>query len=105
LPAPDIKVDDKLAYEGSWLYKESCSMCHGGGAVSGGYAPDLRASPIPLNADAFKDVVVKGVRRPLGMPDFKQFDAHQLEILRHYIRQQANTPQLLKAASAAPATP
>ncbi len=75
-------------------------MCHGGGAVSGGYAPDLRASPIPLNAQAFKDVVVNGQRRPLGMPDFKQLDDHKLDTLRHFIRRQAGVPQILNAAEA-----
>ncbi|MBX9609911.1 MAG: PQQ-dependent dehydrogenase, methanol/ethanol family [Gammaproteobacteria bacterium] len=100
LEAKDFQVDDKLAEEGSWLFKESCAMCHGGGAVSGGYAPDLRASPIPLNAQAFKDVVVNGQRRPLGMPDFKQLDDHKLDTLRHFIRRQAGVPQILNAAEA-----
>ena len=99
LAAPTFKVDDKLAEEGSWLFKESCMMCHGGGAVAGGYAPDLRASPVVLDAAAFKDVVVKGGRRPLGMPDFKQFNDHQLDILRHFIRRQAGVPQVLNTAA------
>jgi len=101
LAAPDFKIDEKLAEEGSWLFKESCSMCHGGGAVSGGYAPDLRASPMPLNAAAFKEIVVNGQRRSLGMPNFKQLDDHKLETLRHYIRRQAGVPQVLDANAAA----
>ena len=97
IAAPEFKVDAKLAEEGSWLFKESCAMCHGGGAVSGGYAPDLRASPIPLDAKNFKDIVVNGQRRTLGMPDFKLLDDHKLETLRHYIRHQAGVPQILNA--------
>ena len=97
LAAPDFKVDDKLAEEGSWLFKESCAMCHGGGAVSGGYAPDLRASPLTLDAQAFKDIVVNGQRRALGMPNFKLLDDHQLETLRHFIRRQVDVPHILNA--------
>ena len=35
---------------------KGCVLCHGAGAVAGAMAPDLRASPILLgaNADAFK---------------------------------------------------
>jgi hypothetical protein len=46
IAAPDFKVDDARKAAG-------CSrnrLCHGGGAVSGGYAPDLRASPMPLQS-------------------------------------------------------
>ncbi|MEQ8234680.1 MAG: c-type cytochrome, partial [Gammaproteobacteria bacterium] len=98
LAAPDFVVDASLLDEGSWLYKESCSMCHGGGAVSGGYAPDLRASPIVLSAEAFKAVVVDGAKRQNGMPDFNDFNDHQLAVLRHYIRHQATQPQQLGGA-------
>ena len=97
LAAPDFVVDAGLLDEGSWLYKESCSMCHGGGAVSGGYAPDLRASPIVLSEAAFRDVVVNGAKRANGMPDFNDFNDHQLAVLRHYIRHQAGEPQDLGA--------
>lgn len=90
IAAPDFVVDKALLEEGSWLYKESCSMCHGGGAVSGGYAPDLRASPIVLSEDAFRAVVIDGAKRANGMPDFAKFTDHQVSILRHYIRAQAN---------------
>ena len=76
-------------------------MCHGGGAVSGGYAPDLRASPMTLNAAAFKEIVVNGQRRSLGMPNFKQLDDRKLETLRHYIRRQVDVPQVLDANAAA----
>jgi quinohemoprotein ethanol dehydrogenase len=95
LAAPSFVVDDTLVEEGSWLFKKSCAMCHGGGAVSGGYAPDLRASPIVLSESAFKDVVVNGAKRPNGMPNFGDLDDHQLATLRHFIRRQAGVPQVL----------
>ena len=44
----DFKIDDALADKGRGLYVGQCLMCHGAGAVSGGAAPDLRASPILL---------------------------------------------------------
>ena len=73
-------------------------MCHGGGAVSGGYAPDLRASPLALVADAFKDVVVNGRLRQNGMPDFPQLSDQQLKELSHFIQYQARQPQILDAS-------
>ena len=72
-------------------------MCHGSGAVSGGYAPDLRASPLPLSPAAFKRVVVDGALRHNGMPDFAEFTDKQLASLRHFIRRAAGVPQVLNA--------
>lgn len=97
LAAPDFTVDAALADKGSWLFKESCMMCHGSGAVSGGYAPDLRASPLVLSAEAFKGVVVGGALRRNGMPDFAEFSDEQLASLRHFIRSAAALPQVLGA--------
>lgn len=97
IAAPDFAVDEQLAEKGSWLYKDSCMMCHGSGAVSGGYAPDLRASSMVLSPQAFKSVVVDGELRAKGMPDFAELTDQQLETLRHFIRRQASEPQILSA--------
>ena len=70
-------------------------MCHGSGAVSGGYAPDLRASPIPLSEAAFKEVVVNGALLNNGMPKFNDLSDQQLKSLRHFIRHKAREPQVL----------
>ena len=40
----EFKVDNAKADYGNKLYAESCFLCHGGGVVSGGNAPDLRES-------------------------------------------------------------
>ncbi len=40
-----------------------CSFCHGANAISGGVAPDLRASPVVLTKEAFADVLRSGSRR------------------------------------------
>lgn len=99
LDDPLFKVDQALVEKGSWLFKESCMMCHGAGAVSGGYAPDLRASPIPLAAAAFKDVVVDGRLRHNGMPEFKHLNDEQLASLVHFIRHKARLPETLSTTT------
>ena len=86
----DFKVDALLAEQGSHLFLKNCVACHGGGAVSGGYAPDLRASPIPLYLDGLKEVTVKGARIKAGMPAFRELTDADLTALQHYIRRQAN---------------
>jgi quinohemoprotein ethanol dehydrogenase len=88
LAAPFFEIDRTLAVQGADVFGQ-CVFCHGDGAVSGGAAPDLRASPIPLTAEAFSEVVRKG-RVELGMPAFETLSDQQLEALRHFIRERAN---------------
>jgi quinohemoprotein ethanol dehydrogenase len=57
--------------------------------VSGGAAPDLRKSAVPLDADAFKAVLHDGALMSRGMGRFSQLSDEQLEGLRNYIRQRA----------------
>jgi len=85
----DFKVDDLQAETGSFLFSRNCASCHGGGAVAGGYAPDLRASQAPLYPEAFKEIVVGGSRRLQGMPQFKELSDADLNAIHHYIRRQA----------------
>ncbi|MGE3391820.1 MAG: PQQ-binding-like beta-propeller repeat protein, partial [Gammaproteobacteria bacterium] len=85
----DFKVDPLIAEQGHNLYVRNCTMCHGGAVVSGGYAPDLRASQVPLFLDAFRDVVVKGSRHSQGMPRFRELTDDDLVAIQHYIRRQA----------------
>jgi quinohemoprotein ethanol dehydrogenase len=89
LKQEDFKVDEMLAQQGNVLWAKHCVLCHGAGAVSGGYAPDLRASTIPLYDAALQDVVVKGSRQTAGMPRFHEFSAGDLKALQHYIRREA----------------
>ncbi|WP_420466607.1 PQQ-dependent dehydrogenase, methanol/ethanol family [Panacagrimonas sp.] len=98
----DFKIDSGLAKKGADLYVGQCVWCHGSGAVSGGYGPDLRASPVPLSFDAFKAVVVGGAKvLPYGMPKFADLRDDELKSLQHYLRQQAEAGA--KAAQAAAA--
>lgn len=83
-----FKVDTVKADKGKQIYMR-CTICHGSGVVAGGFAPDLRASPVPLSAAAFKTVVHDGALVGRGMPVFAELSDDDLEDLRHYIRQRA----------------
>jgi quinohemoprotein ethanol dehydrogenase len=99
LAAPDFKVDAQAAERGKLTYATKCMLCHGAAVVAGGYAPDLRASPIPLQAAAFDGIVRDGALLPRGMPPFPEFGEAELNDLRHYIRQRAEyDPSLLEQA-------
>jgi quinohemoprotein ethanol dehydrogenase len=82
----DFRVDPAKAAAGRTLFARTCFMCHGVGAVAAGYAPDLRASSVPLDADAFAQVVHGGALLPMGMPKYDELTSAQLEQLRHYLR-------------------
>jgi quinohemoprotein ethanol dehydrogenase len=79
-----------MARTGASLFSSNCTNCHGSGAVSGGNAPDLRASSVVLSADAFAHVVRYGALVAAGMPEFDEFSTADLEALRAYIRSRAN---------------
>lgn len=57
--------------------------------MAGGAAPDLRKSPVPLDADAFRAVLHDGALMQRGMGRFANLTDEELEGLRHYIRQRA----------------
>ncbi len=54
---PDFIVDAAKAEIGKKIYFKECGICHGSGVVAGGYAPDLRASAVPLSETTFKAIV------------------------------------------------
>jgi len=95
IDAPFFEVDAAKAAAGEDLFGQ-CSLCHGEEAISGGTAPDLRASSVVLTAPSFADVLRGGSRRPRGMPSFENLSDAQLESLQHYIRRQA---EIARAAS------
>jgi quinohemoprotein ethanol dehydrogenase len=83
---PDEVLDPRQAAIGKSMFM-ACAPCHGLGLVSaGGPAPDLRESPIPLDADAFYALVHDGLRKDKGMPGFGFFAKPQIEAIRQYIR-------------------
>ncbi len=89
LEAPDFVVDEALAEAGDAIFNGRCATCHGFGAVSGGSAPDLRASPVVPSHEAFIEVVLGGGRREFGMPQFGELSEIEAGTLQHYIRSQA----------------
>lgn len=89
LIAPYFEVDSARARLGEQVFTQ-CAFCHGPEAVSGGSAPDLRASPIVLSDTAFIDVVRNGTKRNRGMPSFESLSDNQIKALQHYLREQAN---------------
>lgn len=83
---PSFQVDAAKADEGGVLYSNTCAACHGSGAVAAGYAPDLRASAVPLSENAFEHTVREGGLLRQGMPPYAELSDVELEQLRHYIR-------------------
>ncbi len=71
------------------LVGQRCMACHGIVLVAAGVAPDLRTSPMVLDAAAFKQVVQQGVLTANGMPSFKELRALDIEAIRQYIRREA----------------
>ncbi len=95
---PDMKVDavDVPGYEpspaavaaGNQL-AAACGLCHGKNLVSGGTAPDLRASRIAANPDSLWAVVHDGALLRGGMPQFQSLTRKQVMDIYAYIRARA----------------
>ncbi len=86
---PDFVIDETKAAAGASLFSSTCMACHGGGAVASGYAPDLRASESTLDAEWFRTILREGPLELRGMPKYDDLQDHQMEELRHFIRQRA----------------
>ena len=86
----NFEIDAGIAAQGGQIWSDSCALCHGVGAYSAGASPDLRASAIPIDFDAFKNVVIEGSLAPRGMPRFTELTDADLTALQHYLRKQAN---------------
>ena len=72
IPDPPPMVEDKVLIEqGSYLFGEHCSYCHGVSAIGGGTIPDLRHSA-PVIHDNFQLIVGQGLFEAAGMPSFKE---------------------------------
>ena len=86
---PAFVVDADKVKRGQWVYGEKCTICHGVAAVAGGSAPDLRASKVPLSAEAFASIVRDGALIQRGMPPFAELGDDDLESIRHFLRERA----------------
>lgn len=83
---PDFKADPAAAQAGEAIFNVRCAVCHGGGAIAGGTAPDLRTSQVILSQDALSSIVHDGALVPNGMPQFQEFSPQELEAIRQYLR-------------------
>jgi quinohemoprotein ethanol dehydrogenase len=72
---PPLTASSASIDRGRALYTANCSVCHGGGAVSGGSTPDLRHMSLETR-ERFIGVVLGGLKEPGGMPNF----VHRLSI-------------------------
>jgi quinohemoprotein ethanol dehydrogenase len=96
-PRPDVKplddprlvIDTDKAARGEQQYATHCFGCHGSAVISSGGAPELRASPIAMNREAFGALLQGGARQQQGMPRFQEFDEARIDELWSYIRRRA----------------
>jgi quinohemoprotein ethanol dehydrogenase len=87
---PGYVADSPSEQRGYALYSQTCIMCHGRDASGlGGVAPDLRASPAILSAEAFGAIVKSGALKEQGMPSFADLTDEMRENVRQYLRQRA----------------
>jgi quinohemoprotein ethanol dehydrogenase len=79
-------IDQERFAAGQHQYELRCLACHGFGAISGGAAPDLRASSALVSREAFQQVVHGGLLKHSGMPRFDDLSLDDVEALRTYVR-------------------
>ena len=98
LDDPAFRVDPAKAAAGATIYGQRCSICHGADAVSGGAAPDLLQSGVPLDTAAFTSVLREGPLMPRGMPRFEELSDGEIAALQNYLRQRAREVLAAQAA-------
>lgn len=86
---PAFRVDPALAKLGAATYSDYCASCHGTNAMSGGSAPDLLRSVIPLDVATFTQVVKTGPLVTRGMPKFGEIPDGTVKAVAHFLRQRA----------------
>ncbi len=101
MPAIDdaaLAIDPAKATLGAAVFGQRCSICHGANAVSGGAAPDLLASGVPMERESFESVLHDGMLVERGMPRFEELTGDELTGLQHYLRQRAREVLAAQAA-------
>lgn len=89
LDVPGYKIDPALQSRGNRLYARNCASCHGAGVISGGAAPDLRASALAADFQTLERVVLKGALLPQGMPKFEALSSEDVAAIYAHIRARA----------------
>ena len=86
---PEFHPDDDKVKRGEHLFDNNCNYCHGTDALSGGQAPDLRASPLAADRKTLGQIVLGGALQLQGMPQYPDFSDDDVDALYHYIRWRA----------------
>ena len=86
---PEWRPDPAAEARGLGGYVARCLVCHGGYAVGGGVAPDLRTSPAILSDDSFAPIVHEGLLVSRGMPQFAELDRAARDDIRAFLRKRA----------------
>lgn len=89
-PVAGFRGDAAAEGRGVITFAQRCGVCHGFRAVGVGAAPDLRASTVVRDADAFAGLLREGPLVSRGMPQFDELDAAQVADLRQYILSEAD---------------
>lgn len=105
---PELRLDVGKVKRGEHLFDNNCNYCHGTDALSGGQAPDLRASPLAADRQVLGKIVLEGLLELQGMPKYPDLSDEDVDSLYHYIRWRAREdlgcPSDAKAAVACAAT-
>ena len=83
------KIDAAQARVGQDLYLGTCAGCHGLHVIASGGAPDLRASEVSADQDAFESLLRSGALQHRGMPRYDDFNSREIEQIYWFIRQRA----------------
>jgi quinohemoprotein ethanol dehydrogenase len=86
---PKFKSNATAEKSGADRFGNHCAPCHGGDAVAGGAAPDLRASSVIISAAVFRSIVKGGVLLDQGMPRFEELSAVEVDNIRQFLRSRA----------------
>lgn len=91
IPVPDMtfKPDVALTARGQTVYYQRCAVCHGVDVIAAGLAPDLRASPVPSDANTFNAIVSDGALVSQGMPSFGSIPEEDRAAVRQFLRTKA----------------
>ncbi|WP_230206857.1 c-type cytochrome [Novosphingobium sp. Gsoil 351] len=82
--------DAAMIEAGRRLYLNTCAVCHGAGAKSGGVLPDLRRSAALRDRAMFHAIVGEGILSERGMAGFSaNYDPGKIETLRAYLAKRA----------------
>jgi len=91
LDPPPFTGTSEQVERGAEIYGRACFACHGGSAVAGPMAPDLRHSPTLNDANAIKAVLIEGALKHNGMASFKSaVSVEDAEAVRQYLIKRAN---------------